>query len=134
MHMAVSTLTRFAVCTMNTRVVSGILQPQPGWRHRAYRPRSRCASADRPLSLQGKPTVPSPPHRTPTCVAQVTLHQGMIEANFLDSMAAMGLEVERPIVPTSIQLSTDETVLKDPSSYAVTVRPRSVLSATRAQW
>lgn len=36
-------------------------------------------------------------------------------------MASMGVYVERPIVPTSIQLATDESVLKDPQSYAVTV-------------
>lgn len=52
---------------------------------------------------------------------QVTLHQGAIESIFLDSMATMGVQVERPIVPTSIQLATDESVLKDPHSYAVTV-------------
>ncbi|KAK7685710.1 hypothetical protein QCA50_011054 [Cerrena zonata] len=50
---------------------------------------------------------------------EVTLHQGAIEAIFLDSMREMGLEVDRPIVPSALELSTDEKVLKDPNSYAV---------------
>lgn len=50
---------------------------------------------------------------------ELTLHQGAIEAIFLDSMREMGLEVDRPIVPASLELSTDEKVLGDPNSYAV---------------
>lgn len=50
----------------------------------------------------------------------ITLHQGAIEAIFLDAMRDMGLEVDRPIVPTALRVSTDEDVLKDPNSYAVT--------------
>ncbi|KAK7681578.1 hypothetical protein QCA50_015311 [Cerrena zonata] len=54
----------------------------------------------------------------------VTLHQGAIESIFLDAMREMGLEVDRPIVPTALRLSTDEEVLKDPNSYAVTTTLR----------
>lgn len=36
-------------------------------------------------------------------------------------MAAMGLQVERPIVPSSIELSSDEAELKDPSSHPIKV-------------
>lgn len=36
-------------------------------------------------------------------------------------MADMGVHVERPIIPTSIQLSADEAELKDPQSHPVTV-------------
>ena len=50
----------------------------------------------------------------------ITLHQGAIESIFLDAMREMGLEVNRPIVPTALRVSTDEDVLKDPQSYAVT--------------
>ncbi|KZT01975.1 uncharacterized protein LAESUDRAFT_730684 [Laetiporus sulphureus 93-53] len=51
----------------------------------------------------------------------VTLHQGAIEAIFLDSMTSLGIQVERPVVPTSIELSQDDAVLKDPSMHAVKV-------------
>ncbi len=54
---------------------------------------------------------------------QVTLHQGAIEAIFLDSLASMGVTVDRPIEPTSIELSTDEGVLRNPHSHAVKVTP-----------
>lgn len=56
-----------------------------------------------------------------TSPSQVTLHQGAIENIFLDSMASMGVQVERPIVPTSIQLSADKADLKDPHSHPVKV-------------
>ncbi|PCH36404.1 hypothetical protein WOLCODRAFT_140399 [Wolfiporia cocos MD-104 SS10] len=64
------------------------------------------------------PDVIAPTARYPF---EVTLHQGGIEAIFLDSMAALGVHVERPIVPTSIELTTVETELKDPNSHAVKV-------------
>ena len=51
----------------------------------------------------------------------MTLHQGAIEAIFLDSLGSMGIMVDRPIEPTSIELSTNEAVLRDPHSYAVKV-------------
>ena len=47
------------------------------------------------------------------------MHQGAIEAIFLDSMRDMGLEVERPIVPTALELSADAALLADPNSYSV---------------
>ncbi|KIP05547.1 hypothetical protein PHLGIDRAFT_91984 [Phlebiopsis gigantea 11061_1 CR5-6] len=52
---------------------------------------------------------------------EVTLHQGAIEAIFLDSMTSMGVTVERPVVPTTIELSSDEAELKDPHSHPVKV-------------
>lgn len=54
-------------------------------------------------------------------MAQITLHQGAIEAIFLDSMKAHNVVVERPIVPTSIELSKSEAELKDPSAHPVKV-------------
>lgn len=51
----------------------------------------------------------------------MTLHQGAIEAIFLDSMRNLGLEIDRPIEPTSIELNEDEAVLADPHSHAVKV-------------
>ncbi|KAI0073054.1 hypothetical protein K474DRAFT_1604014 [Panus rudis PR-1116 ss-1] len=52
---------------------------------------------------------------------EVTLHQGAIEAIFVDSMRELGLEVDRPIVPVSLELSKDEKELKDPNAHPVTV-------------
>lgn len=52
---------------------------------------------------------------------QVTLHQGAIEAIFLDSMRSHGLEVERPIIPTDIKLDDDPKALNDQNSHPVKV-------------
>ncbi|KAI0333878.1 hypothetical protein GY45DRAFT_189162 [Cubamyces sp. BRFM 1775] len=64
------------------------------------------------------PDVTAPTARYPF---EVTLHQGAIEAIFLDSMKAHGVTVERPIIPTSIELSQSEDELNDPSAHPVTV-------------
>ncbi|KAI0773243.1 FAD binding domain-containing protein [Trametes elegans] len=50
-----------------------------------------------------------------------TLHQGAIEAIFHDDMRPQGLEIDRPTVPVSIELSEDEAELKDPQTYPVKV-------------
>lgn len=52
---------------------------------------------------------------------QVTLHQGAIEQIFVDSLTSMGVTVERPMVPVSIQLSEDSAELADPNSHPVKV-------------
>ncbi|KAG1737791.1 FAD binding domain-containing protein [Suillus lakei] len=52
---------------------------------------------------------------------EATLHQGAIEAIFLDSMTALGVEVERSTTPISIELSKDENELTDPTSHPVRV-------------
>lgn len=52
---------------------------------------------------------------------QITLHQGAIESIFMDSMRSMGLEIDRPIVPTTLEISTDEAELLDPQSHSVKV-------------
>ncbi|KAF9024638.1 hypothetical protein BDZ89DRAFT_1102452 [Hymenopellis radicata] len=52
---------------------------------------------------------------------EVTLHQGAIEAIFLDAMRPLGVEVERPAVPMKLQISTDEAELTDPGAYPVQV-------------
>ncbi|KIP04908.1 hypothetical protein PHLGIDRAFT_176210 [Phlebiopsis gigantea 11061_1 CR5-6] len=64
------------------------------------------------------PDVTAPSARWPF---YVTLHQGSIEAMFLDSMAPEGVTVERPVIPTLLEVSKDESVLKDPQSHAVKV-------------
>ncbi|EJU03739.1 hypothetical protein DACRYDRAFT_21209 [Dacryopinax primogenitus] len=61
---------------------------------------------------------------------EVTLHQGEIEAIFLDSMRAHGLEVERPCVPESIEISGDEKELQSRESYPVKVVLRHLVDAT----
>ncbi|KAF8628701.1 hypothetical protein AX17_005924 [Amanita inopinata Kibby_2008] len=52
---------------------------------------------------------------------EITLHQGAIELLLLDSMSEFGVEVSRPVVPISIQLSEDPAVLQDPTAYPVRV-------------
>ncbi|PPQ75444.1 hypothetical protein CVT26_016218 [Gymnopilus dilepis] len=52
---------------------------------------------------------------------EVTLHQGAIERIFLDSMNKFGVKIDRPVVPTSIQLSVDESSLNDPNAHPVQV-------------
>ncbi|KZT67342.1 hypothetical protein DAEQUDRAFT_767249 [Daedalea quercina L-15889] len=52
---------------------------------------------------------------------EMALHQGGIEQIFLDSMASNGVEVERPIIPTAIELSGDEPTLQDPRSHPVKI-------------
>ncbi|KIM44405.1 hypothetical protein M413DRAFT_442389 [Hebeloma cylindrosporum] len=64
------------------------------------------------------PDVTAPTARYPF---EVTLHQGAIEAIFLESMREFGLDVTRPAIPVSIQLSEDELELKDPDAYPVRV-------------
>ena len=55
-------------------------------------------------------------------VLQVIRHQGGIEALFHDSMATKGLVVQRPVVPTSIELPRVESDLGNPNAYPVKVR------------
>ncbi|KAI0364365.1 hypothetical protein BV20DRAFT_956369 [Pilatotrama ljubarskyi] len=64
------------------------------------------------------PDVTAPTARYPF---KVTLRQEAIEAIFLDSMKAHGVVVERPIVPTSIEMSASEEELKDPNAHPVKV-------------
>ena len=52
---------------------------------------------------------------------QVTLHQGAIEQIFFDSLASMGVSVDRPMTPIFIQLSDNVDELKDPTSHPVKV-------------
>lgn len=55
------------------------------------------------------------------------MHQGDIESIFIDSISSMGVSVERPIAPTSIELSTDEADLRDVTSHPVKVCVRTIL-------
>lgn len=64
------------------------------------------------------PDVTAPSARYPF---EMALHQGAIEAIFLDSMKALGVEVERSTIPTSIEVSKDENELTDSASYPVRV-------------
>ncbi|KAJ7580156.1 FAD binding domain-containing protein [Mycena floridula] len=52
---------------------------------------------------------------------EVTLHQGAIEAIFLDSMASANLTIDRPTIPTSISISEDEAVVNDPTQYGMDI-------------
>lgn len=64
------------------------------------------------------PDVTAPSARYPF---ELALHQGAIEAIFLDSMKTRGVEVQRSTRPTGIELSTDAAELVDPTSYPVKV-------------
>ncbi|KAJ3502469.1 hypothetical protein NLJ89_g8874 [Agrocybe chaxingu] len=60
-------------------------------------------------------------HSNFTLLIEITLHQGAIEAIFMDALAEMGVKVDRPVAPTSIQISKDEAILSDPNAHAVQV-------------
>lgn len=64
------------------------------------------------------PDVTAPSARYPF---ELALHQGAIEAIFLDSMKTRGVEVQRSTRPTEIELSNDAAELVDPTSYPVKV-------------
>ncbi|PIL24615.1 hypothetical protein GSI_12499 [Ganoderma sinense ZZ0214-1] len=51
----------------------------------------------------------------------VTRHQAGIESLFHDSIATKGLVVQRPVVPTSIELSEAGSDLENPNAYPVKV-------------
>jgi phenol 2-monooxygenase len=53
---------------------------------------------------------------------EILLNQGGVESIFIDSMAAHGLAVSRPVAPASIELSNESEQLMDPLSYPVKVR------------
>ena len=72
------------------------------------------------------PDVTAPTARFPF---EVTLHQGAIEAIFLDSMRASGLEVDRPIVPTAIGLPRRSSTFERSSSFF-----SSRVSGLRRSW
>jgi hypothetical protein len=55
-------------------------------------------------------------------IAQCTLHQGAIEAIFLDSIQKFGIEVRRPIVPVSIKLDEAFVDRHDVDTYPVEVK------------
>ncbi|KAI0036198.1 FAD binding domain-containing protein [Vararia minispora EC-137] len=64
------------------------------------------------------PDVTAPTARFPY---EATLHQGEIESIFLRSMRKEGLEVDRPIIPTALEVSSDEEELSNPNAYPVKV-------------
>ncbi|KAF9220325.1 hypothetical protein BS17DRAFT_787540 [Gyrodon lividus] len=51
----------------------------------------------------------------------VTLHQGAIESMFLESMSQHGAKVDRPVIPSAIEVSEDAGELASTSSYPVKV-------------
>ncbi|KZP01507.1 hypothetical protein CALVIDRAFT_543625 [Calocera viscosa TUFC12733] len=61
---------------------------------------------------------------------EITIHQGEIESLFLDSMRTHGLEVERPIMPESIEVSNNEKELASKDSYPVKVVLKHLADAT----
>lgn len=62
-----------------------------------------------------------PPSYLSDAVSQITIAQGTIEALFIDSLKSHGVTVDRPIVPSSLEISEDPEELLSPSSYPVKV-------------
>ncbi|KAG2103083.1 FAD binding domain-containing protein [Suillus discolor] len=52
---------------------------------------------------------------------KITIAQASIEALFVESLKSQGISVDRPIVPSSLEISQDPAELLDPSSYPVKV-------------
>ncbi|KAG1774156.1 FAD binding domain-containing protein [Suillus placidus] len=52
---------------------------------------------------------------------KITIAQASIEALFIESLKSQGISVDRPIVPSSLEISEDPKELLDPSSYPVKV-------------
>ena len=95
----------------------------------AHRQGRRCHCSDGALPVRGKLHIYLRFHPKLTHGhVQVALHQGGIENLFLDSMRASGVEVERPIIPSAIELGSDESELKDPASHPVKVSALTCLA------
>ncbi|KAJ3559920.1 hypothetical protein NM688_g31 [Phlebia brevispora] len=84
----------------------GILPSWKKWRHRTSKQDSERCRLLCAISFRG---------------ARVTMHQADIQSVFLDSMASIGLKVDRPVIPVSIEISRNEVELKDPLRYPVKV-------------
>jgi hypothetical protein len=86
----------------------------------AHWPDSRRDSSIGPLSLQGMFYYSARSYLIPA-VGQITIGQASIEALFIESLTSKGISVDRPIVPSSLEISQDPEELLDPSSYPVKV-------------
>ncbi|KAG2042757.1 FAD binding domain-containing protein [Suillus americanus] len=64
------------------------------------------------------PDVTAPSARYPF---KITIDQGSIESLFIESLKSQGISVDRPIAPSSLEISQDPEELLDPSSYPVKV-------------
>ncbi|KAG1850915.1 FAD binding domain-containing protein [Suillus subluteus] len=64
------------------------------------------------------PDVTAPSARYPF---KITIDQGSIESLFIESMKSQGVSVDRPIAPSSLEISEDPEELLDPSAYPVKV-------------
>lgn len=86
----------------------------------AHWPGCRRDSSNGPLSLQGMFYYSAHSHLIHT-VEQITIAQASIEALFIESLKSQGISVDRPIVPSSLEISQDPEELLDPSAYPVKV-------------
>jgi phenol 2-monooxygenase len=64
------------------------------------------------------PDVTAPSARYPF---KITIDQGSIESLFVESLKSQGISVDRPMAPSSLEISQDPEELLDPSSYPVKV-------------
>lgn len=69
--------------------------------------------------------------------SKITLHQGAIETILLDSMGKEGLEVDRSLAPTGLEISEDPEEISSRDSYPIKValsflHPTSVINLKSA--
>jgi phenol 2-monooxygenase len=64
------------------------------------------------------PDVTAPSARYPF---KITIDQGSIESLFVESLKSQGISVDRPMAPSSLEISQDPEELLDPSTYPVKV-------------
>lgn len=64
------------------------------------------------------PDVTAPSARYPF---KITIDQGSIESLFIESLKSQGISVDRPMAPSSLEISQDPEELLDPSTYPVKV-------------
>ncbi|KAF9046226.1 FAD binding domain-containing protein [Panaeolus papilionaceus] len=50
---------------------------------------------------------------------QITIHRGVIEEVFANSMRASDVKVDRPVIPVALEVSSDPGVLNDFNAYAI---------------
>jgi phenol 2-monooxygenase len=48
-----------------------------------------------------------------------TLHQGAVEDIFIQSLAEVGVQIDRPVKPIAIHISEDLKLLQDPNAHPI---------------
>lgn len=77
------------------------------------------SDCSRPWSLPTVCSLTADITSTPIC--QVTLHQGEIETILSEALAQEGVDVDRPVRPSTVTISSDDKDLQDPGKYPIKV-------------